>query len=145
MKQEKLIEICKNYNTSRSNLQGKYLNKKEVIEVLKSSGFKYIEIVFGLLQDYDCIMRKRKSYQNVFVFSEIPLHIGLLGKIVNEAKEILDSYISRHNQKKKDSNCEVKIINETDNKRIIDEDYCIKFLKSRGYKILKNVTEYREV
>ena len=82
-----------------------------------------------------------------------PIHISLLGKIINEAKEVQYAYTKKYNENKTVKpiikpvlveNKEVESVLPESHKHI-DEEYCINFLKAKGYRILKPVTEYTEL
>ena len=151
---KELTEICSKYNTQRDLFKSLDLKKYEIIEVLKECGFKYIEIVFCLLVKNNSVIKSGDKAHTIFRFSPSPIHISLLDKIMKEAKEVQYSYTKKYNENKIerpiikqtlviDKKAE-SILPEKPNKHI-DEEYCINFLKERGYKILKPVTEYTEL
>ena len=145
MLQKDLNEICVKYNTQRATFQGTEFRKEEIIIILKECGFKYIEIAFALLLKSGSIIKRGDRRTATFRFAKDPTHISIIGMIMLSAKDLQDSYISKSKAKSDTKPTEIKEAVAKVSQNRVDEEYCINFLKERGYKILKPITEFKEI
>lgn len=153
MLQKELNEVCEKYNTQRAAFQGIEFRKEEIISILKECGFKYVEIAFALLIKNNSIIKRGDRKTATFRFAKDPTHISIIGMTMLSAKDLQDSYISKSKANKPvetkkftaNNNGIIKEVVAKVSQQRIDEEYCINFLKERGYKILKPVTEFKEI
>lgn len=136
-------KFCAAFNTVRSNNVGKEFNREELSELLVNGvpGFSKQSHVISFLVKNHIILKKGGKRNTVYKFTATPVHIATLSEVVFSLKK----YNNERNKKYNDSKREAKKVQSPQNYKQIDEEYCIKFLKERGYRIMKQIINFEEV
>lgn len=136
-------KFCAAFNTVRSNNVGKEFNREELSELLVNGvpGFSKQSHVISFLVKNHIILKEGGKRNTVYKFTATPVHIATLSEVIFSLKK----YNNERNKKYNDSKREAKKAQSPQNYKQIDEEYCIKFLKERGYRIMKQIINFEEV
>lgn len=139
-------EQIKAFNQAKINLQ--YVNsftKDELLNAIKQCGISVNQYLIGVLLDNDVISKvpccRSKGEKQLYKFiSKDPIYVGYLENYIKKAKELKNRKQKEWWDKKQQQSSEIKVLG-TDN----EIEQAISLLKSKGYKILKPVTQFEEV
>lgn len=134
--------ISEDFNVLRMRHQNLDFTRKEMYELLANNvhGFPKSDYIISLLVKRHALIKigggRKKT---VYRFTSEPVHIGILSECVFGIKEYSRIQSKKYYNKVNKPNSEITGITP------ITEEYCIKFLKDRGYRVLKKVTEFKEI
>lgn len=136
-------KFCAAFNTVRSNNVGKKFNRAELADLLVNGvpGFSKQSHVIIVLCKNKIILKEGNRRNTVYMFTPTPIHIATLSSVIFSLKE----YNNLANKKSKMHKKEEKPLVISEKYKHIDEEYCINFLKSRGYRVMKQVINFEEV
>lgn len=138
-------KICIAFNTLRADKQGEQFSRKEIHELLMNNipGFSKQDYIISILASKKVIIRVGTGRNTKYVFPSNPVHIATLSSAIFGMKEYNSEHFKKSYEKRKET---PKQPEQSTSKLVhVDEEYCIRFLKERGYKILKQTVNYEEV
>lgn len=137
-------KFCENFNILRAGKQGNQYSRKEIQELLLTiPGFSKQDYIITILADKKAILRVGSGKATKYMFPDHPVHIATLSEAVFKMKEYNNEHFKKSYEKRKKTPIQPE--QPTPKLTHVDEEYCIKFLKERGYKILKQTVNYEEV
>lgn len=136
-------QAIKDFNTLRQNNLSKMFSREEMRELLFNnvSNFSRNDYIITLLVKYKALNKRgfnRSSKGIKYSFTETPVHVNTLSQCIFELKDYWKQSSKKHYEKVKESK-------EITGMHPISEEYCINFLKERGYKIYKQTINYEEI
>lgn len=136
-------QTIKDFNLLRQNNLSKVFTREEIRELLFNnvSNFSRNDYIITLLVKHKALDKKgfANSCRGVrYAFTETPVHVNTLSQCIFELKDYCRQSAKRHYEKTKCSK-EITGIHP------ISEEYCINFLKERGYRIYKQTVNYEEI
>lgn len=136
-------KVCIAFNTLRSENQEKKFSRKELHELLINNipGFSKQDYIISILVSKHVIQRIGNGRNTKYMFTSTPIHIAALSNAIFGMKE----YNSTHFKKAYDKKKHAIKVEEKPRLTHVDEEYCIKFLKERGYRIMKQIINFEEV
>lgn len=128
--------FCMQFNTLRANNQGNSFTRKEILSLLVDNirGFSKQDYIISVLCKKGVLIKSGKRNTTRYSFTDKPVHIRTLIDSIG----YMNNYNKEQFQKFFNKNVEPGLTH-------VSEEYCINFLKERGYKILKQVVDYKEV
>lgn len=128
-------QTVRDFNTLRINNQSKEYSRAEIIDLLSTiSGMKKNSLMITIMIKYHVILN---SGRGIYTFTKNPIYSSLLAKCFEDYSSISRGYSKKSYYKRKED--------KSKENEIHTEDFCIKFLKERGYKIYKEVTRFEEI
>lgn len=139
-------KFCAAFNTVRSNNVGKEFNREELSELLVNGvpGFSKQSYVISFLVKSHIILKEGGKRHTVYKFTATPVHIATLSEVIFSLKKYNNERNKKYNDNKREAK-KVQSIQAPQSYKQIDEEYCIKFLKERGYRIMKQIINFEEV
>lgn len=133
-------KFCVAFNTLRSENQDKKFSRREIQSLLIENvpGFSRQDYMISILAGKNIIQKVGKGRHSQYMFTKNPIHVASLSEAIFGMKE----YNSIQNHKKRKPEV---LQNPNNNLVLVNEDYCIKYLKERGYKVMKKIVNYEEV
>ena len=136
-------QTIKDFNLLRQNNLSKVFTREEIRELLFNnvSNFSKNDYIITLLVKHKALNKRgfANSCRGVrYAFTETPVHVNTLSQCIFELKDYCRQSAKRHYEKTKCSK-EITGIHP------ISEEYCINFLKERGYRIYKQTVNYEEI
>lgn len=130
-------QTVKDFNILRQNNLSKMFSREEMRELLFNnvSNFSKNDYIITLLVKHKAL---NKRGFNKYAFTETPVHVNTLSQCIFELKDYWKQSSKKHYEKSKESK-------EVTRMHPISEEYCINFLKERGYKIYKQTINYEEI
>lgn len=137
-------KFCIAFNTLRAENQEKKFSRKELQELFlnKIPGFSKQDYIISIFADKHIINKIGKGRNTRYMFTSTPVHVASLSNAVFSIKEYNNVHFKKSYDKKKNLQVESKV---SGNYTHVDEEYCIKFLKERGYRIMKRIINFEEV
>lgn len=126
-------DFCIAFNTLRLNNQNKFFSRSEIHESLINNINKFPKQsnIIDIFSNNKIINKQGKGKNTKYSFTNYPIHINAL----KNAYKLFKEYVKVASSKCYKNSLQFQI----------DEEYCINFLKERGYKILKQFIEYKEI
>lgn len=139
-------KFCAAFNTVRSNNVGKEFNREELSELLVNGvpGFSKQSHIISFLVKSHIILKEGGKRHTVYKFTATPVHIATLSEVIFSLKKYNNERNKKYNDNKRKAK-KVQSIQAPQSYKQIDEEYCIKFLKERGYRIMKQIINFEEV
>lgn len=136
-------QTVKDFNILRQNNLSKMFSREEIRELLFNnvSNFSRNDYIITLLVKYKALNKRgfnRSCKGTKYSFTETPVHVNTLSQCIFELKDYWKQSSKKHYEKVKESK-EITGIHP------ISEEYCINFLKERGYRIYKQTVNYEEI
>lgn len=136
-------KFCIAFNTLRNENQNREFSRKEIQELLINHvpDFSKQDYMISILATKNIIRRIGSGRNTKYMFTSTPIHISALSDAIFGLK----AYNKDHFKKGYDKRKKQREIEVPNNYTQINEEYCIKFLKERGYKIMKRIINFEEV
>lgn len=136
-------QTIKDFNILRQNNLSKMFTRGEIKELLFNnvSNFSKNDQIITLLVKHKALNKQssgRSDRGTRYSFTESPVHVATLSQCIFELKDYCRQMSNKHYEKVKNSK-EITGIHP------ISEEYCINFLKERGYRIYKQTVNYEEI
>lgn len=135
------------FNICREANANKTFSRKEMYNLLTESvnGMPKQDYIITIFVKNKALIKMGEGKSSKYKFTSNPVHISVLSQSIFEFKDIVYKQQRKYLDKKKKS----KVV-ETKKEEVITatpltEEYCIKYLKERGYKVMKQVTTFEEV
>ena len=137
-------KICEAFNTVRIENQGREFSRKELFELLVNSipRFYKQDYIITIFLQKRIILKIGEGKNIKYKFTDTPVHIDSLSSAVFTLKEYNRSNNSKFHNKKKEERIKENLENKYTH---INEEYCIEYLKKRGYKVMKQIINFEEV
>lgn len=141
MTEEKAKEISEKFNSLRVEFGNTTFNRKDLSFYLAESGIpSNKDFITAYVGHGAIICLKRNCYQ----FTSEPVYWNILKTAIEEVRNYHNNFQRKNKKEKKDNN-EKELVVLKSPKPVLTEETAIAFLKNKGYKILKPVTEFQEV
>lgn len=139
-------KFCAAFNTVRSNNIGKEFNREELSELLVNGvpGFSRQSHIITFLVKNNIILKEGGKRHAIYKFTTNPIHIATLSEVIFSLKKYNNEKNKKYNDNKREAK-KIQAVQPSQSYKHIDEEYCIKFLKERGYKIMKQIINFEEV
>lgn len=136
-------QTIKDFNTLRQNNLSKMFSREEIRELLFNnvSNFSKNNYIITLLVKYKALNKQGFNHPRKgtkYSFTETPVHVNTLSQCIFELKDYWKQSSKKYYEKVKGSK-------EITGVHPISEEYCINFLKERGYRIYKQTVNYEEI
>lgn len=129
-------QTIKDFNLLRQNNLSKRFSREEIKELLFNNiaHFSRNNYIITILVRHNALDKWRVPRANgscEYSFTKTPVHVTTLSRCIFELKDYVKRQNRKHNSKNKETQSEITNIHP------ITEEYCIQYLKDRGYVIFK--------
>lgn len=136
MTEEKAKEISERFNSLRKEFKDSEFTRKDLSFYLSESKIpSNREFIHAYIKHGAIICSERNCYR----FTSDPVYWNILKIAIEEVRNYHNNF-----QRKNKKNNKKSIISKSP-KSVLNEEAAITFLKNKGYKILKPVTEFQEI
>lgn len=131
MEKEKIFSA--QFNACRKKYDVKHYTRKELMNILTKEveGFPNNPRIITIMVDNGAICKTMCEGTPYYHFTATPVHMNVLSECLEQMRKYYRDKAKEYRYK----DVEVKL----------SEQSCIEFLKKKGYKIYKPITEFKEV
>lgn len=141
----KVNEITlKAFNTCRINHPSESFTRKEIFELLTNEvkGLDRNDYIITLLVKHGILSKSYASNDRrtrLYKFTDSPIHVAVLTQCMSE----MENAVRKWNKTKLNKTTQIRSSEVEIGRSPVSEEFCVKFLKDRGYRIYK--PEYKEI
>lgn len=139
---KKAVAIINQVKIAKNSFEYNSATKKdELITMLKAASCPYPTHVVSSLVKHNLLKKEKGTYT---FMTNTPIHFGILCSDLTKASKQASGYVKKCKLKNKENKSEIssELVNQNSSTDSIDD--AIALLKSKGYKVLKPVTEFFE-